>query len=187
MKKKNNFILVISILIAICVIVLITNILLDTTGNINQGKFRVNDVVIKSVIDVEEINENTEQNNGFESMKLNLSQNNSIVMLITKNESVESMYINKISLQNPELVGQITMYEGDLESSTNIDVNAENVVIYPKEQDDQYLVQINIDNKDFLKDKKIPSGISSLTYDGSMLRVLDIPVSKLKFDLKYIK
>ncbi len=182
--KKRNFVIIILILIAVVITVLITNILLDTTGSINQGKFRVNDVVIKSVVNVEELTTENGEISGFDNIKLNLSQNNSLVMLVTKDEEIESAYIDNISLKNPELIGNITISEG--ENATNIvDISQKQVDIYPIEKDGQYLIQINIDNINFLTDANIPSGVNSVTYDGTMLRVLDIAIAKLKFELRF--
>ncbi len=182
--KKRNFVIIILILIAVVITVLITNILLDTTGSINQGKFRVNDVVIKSTVNVEELTTESEELSGFESIKLNLSQSNSLVMLVTKDEEFENAYIDNISLKNPEIMGNIIISEG--ESATNIiDMSQKQVSIYPVEKDGQYLIQINIDNVNFITDANIPSGVNSVTYDGTMLRVLDIAIAKLKFELRF--
>ena len=184
--KKRNFVIIILILIAIVIAVIITNILLDTTGSINQGKFRVNDAVIKSTVEVEEIETQNDEEKGLESLSLNLSQKNSLVLLITKDEEIDNIYIDNIEITNPELIGtfNITDTQSIIDVS-NINSKEEQVSIYTDESEGQYLVQIDMNNDNFLVNAKIPSGISSVTYDGTMLKTLNIPLSKLKFDIKF--
>ena len=183
--KKRSFVIILLILIAVVVITIITNILLDTTGSINQGKFRVNDAVIKSMINVDEIeNKSEEGQNALESLSLNISQNNSLIMLIEKSEEIDKIYLDNIKLTNPEVVGAFEFSYGDNEKNV-FDISNEQVEIYKKEQEGQYLVQINFDNKNFLTNAKIPDGVNLVTYDGTILRTLDIPIAKLKFNLRF--
>ena len=74
MKKKKALGIMIIAVVSIILIYLLSSILLDTKGSINQGTFRINDFVLKSTLDVEELVSEETENNGFNSMKLNLTR-----------------------------------------------------------------------------------------------------------------
>ncbi len=74
MKKKKALGIMIIAVVSIILIYLLSSILLDTKGSINQGTFRINDFVLKSTLYVEELVSEETENTGFNSMKLNLTR-----------------------------------------------------------------------------------------------------------------
>ena len=52
MEKKKIFKVLIVLIVSIAIVMLVTTFLLDATGKINQGNFRVNDAVIESNLDI---------------------------------------------------------------------------------------------------------------------------------------
>lgn len=74
MKKKKALGIMIIAVVSIILIYFLSSILLDTKGSINQGTFRINDFVLKSTLDVEELISEETENTGFNSMKLNLTR-----------------------------------------------------------------------------------------------------------------
>ena len=90
MKKVDAFILSIVIIISIAIIFVIVKFALSTTGKINQGNFRVNDSVLTSKI--ETVEKNTDENAiEISNMVFDISQKNTLDLLIAKNEEVSSM------------------------------------------------------------------------------------------------
>ena len=48
MDKVKGFLIIIIAIISVIVTILVATKLLDTTGNVNQGNFRISDVVVMS-------------------------------------------------------------------------------------------------------------------------------------------
>ncbi len=184
MKKSKAMSIIIIIVISLLLIYLLSNILLNTKGSVNQGNFRVNDFVIRSSLDVEEITSQEQTNNGFESMTLNLSQRNNFSFLVAKQIGISDIYIDNISISNPINKGEVILYQNGEEDEL-IPLDSEKVTIYPEEKEGQILINFNVDNVDFLKDVKLPDGTNSVTFDGSMLKLLDIKLSDLQIDVNF--
>lgn len=184
MNKSKAISILIIVAISLLLVFLLSNILLDTKGSINQGNFRINDFVIKSTLDVEEITSSEEMSSGFESMKLNLSQRNNLSLLIANQIGISEIYIDNISISQPSSKGEVLLYQNE-EKDEKISLDSEIVTIYPEEKEGQILININVDNVDFLKDAKLPDDTNSVTFDGTMLNLLDINISDLQMNIKF--
>ena len=184
MKKSKALSIIIVVIVSILLVFIITKILLNNNEKINQGNFRVNDLVIESSLDVEEINEESENTNGFESMLLNLSQRNNILMLVAKQSEIKKIYIDNLSITAPTSKGDIIFYQNG-DSDEQIDVTKEQIEIYSEEKEDQILINLNIDNVDFLKNAKIPNEVNSATLDGTLIKVLNLNMKDIKLRIKY--
>lgn len=184
MKKNKSFSLIIAIIISIILIVIIVNVLLSSNSNINQGNFRTNDIVINSSLDVEEISSEETNTNGFESMKLNLSQRNNISFLIANQVGIKEIYMDNITVSNPKIQGDLKLYQNNARDDA-VSIYEERISIYPEEKEGQILVNLNIDNVDFLKDVKIPDGTNSITFDGTMLNMIGIKLSELQMSIRF--
>lgn len=184
MKKNKALSLIIVTVVSIALIVIIASVLLSTNGDINQGSFRTNDFVISSSLDVEEINSTEENTNGFESMKLNLSQRNNISFLIANQVGIKEIYMDNITVSNPKIQGDLKLYQNNARDDA-VSIYEERISIYPEEKEGQILVNLNIDNVDFLKDVKIPDGTNSITFDGTMLNMIGIKLSELQMSIRF--
>jgi hypothetical protein len=183
--------------------------LLDTTGKINQGYFRVNDFVISSTVSVEdkEITETptadntTEQSNTTEQkesisnlsdLKLTATQTNEILMLIAKSNGItaKEIYIDNIKTDYPKLTENMYIYQN---KENKIDLKTEKIKLnlITEDQDGQYRIKFNIDNLNFIKDAVIPNTeVSTVKFDGTILNILNVNSSdvmfKITFDLNII-
>jgi hypothetical protein len=183
--------------------------LLDTTGKINQGYFRVNDFVISSTVSVEdkEITETpttdnaTEQTNTTEQkeaisnlsdLKLTATQTNEILMLIAKSNGItaKEIYIDNIKTDYPKLTENMYIYQN---KENKIDLKTEKIKLnlITEDQDGQYRIKFNIDNLNFIKDAVIPNTeVSTVKFDGTILNILNVNSSdimfKITFDLNII-
>ncbi|MEG0873515.1 MAG: hypothetical protein RSE00_00700 [Clostridia bacterium] len=195
MKKTKNIIIIIIIAMSIALIVGISIKLLDTTGTINQGNFRINDAVITSSVDVIEADEQektTQQESnaenksqGLSALTLNLSQNNKIALLVTKDMEAEQIYIDNISFRAPEKKGIFTIEQKGKEEKISLDEEIQPIKINKEIIEDQYYIELLIKNQDFLKNAKIPESNKSVTYDGTVLKILDIKLAQIQFFIKF--
>lgn len=184
MKKSRFVSILIIVVVSLLLVAVLSNMLIDTKGSINQGNFRINDFVIKSSLEVEEITSQEEMNNGFESMKLNLSQSNNFSFLIANQIGINEIYIDNLQISNPSCKGEVVLYQNNLKDE-KFSLNSEKVAIYQEEKEGQILINLNVDNMDFLKDAKLPNDTKSVTFDGSMLNLLDIKLSDLHMNIKF--
>lgn len=188
MKKRRNVSIIIVIIISIALIVGISIKLLDNTGKINQGNYRLNDIVITSKIeaveskDVEKTATSTDDTTkNINNLSFDLSQKNVIEFLVSKDIEAKEAYIDNISLSEPSKKGEITF--GINDKTQTIDSLKKDIEL--KEKDNQYYVEINIDNNNFVKEAKIPEGTNKIALDGTILDVLSIKLSEVSLELRF--
>ena len=184
MKKSKAMSIIIIVVVSILLILLLAKLLLDGNDDINQGSFRVNDLVIESSLDVEELTSQDENASGFDSISLNLSQRNNISMLVANKAKIKDIYIDNLSISMPKSEGNVVFYQNGAEEE-KIDISAEQIKIYQDEQEGQILINLNIDNLDFLKDVKLPSDTKMVTYDGTLIKTLNLNLNDLKIKMCY--
>ena len=185
MRKNNKALIITSIIIiAVLIVACVFYILLNNTGRINQGFFRTNDVLIKSMVSVEEKQDNKEQSL-ISDLKLDLSQKNVISMLIPKEEEIKEIYVDNIKLKSPKTVGQMYLTQPNVSDKViiNQDIKNEKVNIYTEEKDNQYLVEIEIDNSNFARDVKVPESTRVVRFDGTLISLTGMNVEDLMFKI----
>lgn len=177
MDKKRLIFLV--VILSLIITVVIAMMLLDTTGNVNQGNFRINDMVINSYAKVNEKDTNKNAEN-ISDMTFSLSQNNKITILIAKNVEATRIYIDNIKTNEPIKKGSLIFNQTGVEEKLDLSTKLESIEITPIEKDDQYYIELNIDNINFMDDVKAPSDAKKVTFDGTFLKDLDIKSDDLK-------
>ena len=100
MKKNNVFLAIIIAAISIALVVLISTVVLDNSSKINEGNFRVNDAVINSTVDIKKKQKETEIAE-LSNMVFDISQENKLSLLITKDEKINNAYIDNIRYTAP--------------------------------------------------------------------------------------
>lgn len=187
MKKNNKALIIMSIIIiAILIVACIIYILLNNTGRINQGFFRTNDVLIKSIVSVEEKQDKKEESM-ISDLSLDLSQKNTISMLIPKEEEIKEIYIDNIKLKAPKTAGQMYLSQPNSNDKViiNQDIKNEKVNIYTEDKDNQYLVEIEIDNSNFARDVKVPENTRVVKFDGTLISLTGMNVEDLMFKISF--
>lgn len=187
MKKNNKALIIMSIIIiAILIVACIIYILLNNTGRINQGFFRTNDVLIKSIVSVEEKQDKKEESM-ISDLSLDLSQKNTISMLIPKEEEIKDIYIDSIKLKAPKTAGQMYLSQPNSNDKViiNQDIKNEKVNIYTEDKDNQYLVEIEIDNSNFARDVKVPENTRVVKFDGTLISLTGMNVEDLMFKISF--
>jgi hypothetical protein len=176
--RKNNFIkILIIVLISIVLVILISSFLLDNTGKINQGNYRITDAVIKSTLEITEKQE--EQIDSLSNLVLDISQKNTLELLITKNVDIESATIDNIKVENPIKTGNITIKQSGYDDMYNLDENTV-INIYPEEKLEQYYIKFYIINQDCITDVNVPSQTNVVKFDGTILELLNQSIDDLK-------
>lgn len=182
MKKSKNLLIFLIVIISVLIIAGVSYIVFDNNGNINQGNFRVNDVVLKSEVEVTE-NKTSGTADSISSVLFNLSQKNTLSLLISREAKASIIYLDNIYLKAPTKKGSMYIYQTgtDIEDITSQD----KIDMYPVEKDGQYLIEISMDNIDFLKDANLPEETKSATFDGTILNLLNIGISDIKFEVSF--
>ncbi len=92
--------------------------------------------------------------------------------------------MDNISFTKPNMQGDIAFYQNN-EKDERISLDEKKVELLPEEKDGQIFVSLNLDNLEFMKDVKIPDGTNAITFDGTMLKVLDVKFSDLSMKFKF--
>lgn len=185
-KNKKTLLVFLIILVTVAIIACAFYILLNNKGKINQGAFRTNDVLITSIVTVEEKQENKEESM-ISDLLLDLSQKNVLSLLIPKESEISEIYIDNIKAKLPVKKGQ--MYITQPNRSDKIELNQnmkeKKVNIYTEEEEGQYLVEIEIDNVNFAKDVKVPEDTKVVRFDGTLISLTGMNVQDLMFEVSF--
>ncbi|MDD3303389.1 MAG: hypothetical protein PHP54_00535 [Clostridia bacterium] len=183
MEKKKPMMIFIVAVLSIALIALISIYFLNNTGKINQGNFRINDAVLESYITIEEKQEDTVTE--LSHIVMNLSQENKLSFLITKNVAISDIYIDKLSVNKPEKLGKLYINQNNKEESIDCFDKEGKYNITAQEKDNQYLVELKIVNQNCMQDVNVPNETKVLKYDGTLLELLNRKISDFTFHLSF--
>lgn len=187
MKKNNKTLLIfLAIIVAIAIIACTFYIMLDAKGKINQGVFRTNDILVTSLVTVEEKQENKEQSM-ISDLLLDLSQKNVLSLLIPKDSEINDIYIDNIKVKYPNKIGKMYITQPNRNDKIELSENMENqkVNIYTEDKKNQYLVEIEIDNVDFATDVKVPEDTKVVRFDGTLLSLTGMSIEDIMFEISF--
>lgn len=193
MKKKSSlFIFLFAIILAAILLYIIYAHLFNTKGKVNQGNYRVSDLVIKSIADVQDTglpeNQETSDVKDLSNITINVSQDNNILLQLANNGKVDvdSIYLDNISYTAPIKLGSIICYQQDQDQKYDLSKNVDKIPIkLVTTSDGQYLINLNINNQDMIKNQKVPKETTLLTYDGTILKTFQIPYQSIIFSIKF--
>lgn len=182
---KNKLTKLLILIISLSLIVILTVYLLDIKDRINEGKFRINDFIVTSKVDIEEIaaKKETEKLEKLSDFKLNISQSNKVSVLIAKLEDTQIDNI-KIKIKNVNLplksekfvIYQLADNILDCKKDTSLNLTY-------KEELEQTLVEFNINNVNLLKEVVIPDKVNNITYDGTILKTFGVMLKDISFNI----
>jgi len=192
-NKKNKFINLLIVIFSLTIVVILCMFLLDATGKINQGSFRVNDLVVSSTVDVvdNEVQKETTDATpktefNLSDLRLDVTQKNVISFLIAKTSDAEIAAINidSIKINYPILTESMFIYQKE---DNKIDLKTESIklTLDKEDKDGQYLIKVNIDNFNCIKSAVIPEASTSIIYDGTIFNVLNTKISDVIFDIEF--
>lgn len=183
MSKKKIAMILIILFISIALVASIGIYLLDTSGKINQGNFRINDFVLESNLKVAEKDE--QEVKDLSSLVFDISQTNKITMLIDSNSEAKAIYIDNLYISTPIKLGKIYLTQNNYEEKFDLENAGSQINIYPSNSDGQYKIELCIDNENCMQDVKVSSGTESIRYDGTLLNFLNTRISDLKFNISF--
>lgn len=181
-KNGNITIIVIVLVVSLILVGMISWLLLKDDEVINQGTFRINDLVVTSTVEAED--KTTDINN----WQLNLTQKNHISILVDNEGSnkISNMSIDNIVVEKPTKLGKLIASPKDNDKVCDIlDSTQDIFYVYMKEKDGAYIAEIDVDNKDFVTNYKVPSDVKEIRYDGTLLNRVSVKPEELKFKISF--
>lgn len=176
MKREQFFKICIVCLISIIILLGIYKVI-TTSLKVNQGKYRVADVVVTSTADIVS---RTEENT---YLSFDASQKNTISLLIVPSDAKTE----SINLENIEITGNtnsIYMSQKDREEVLVSDIEVLPIDIQYRE-DKNILLELEITNKNILTNKKLEDSVKELRYDGRVFKDVGLTENELRLDINF--
>ena len=82
MNKEKGLIAIIVIIVSVILTVFIAMWLLDTTGKVNQGNYRISDIIIQSGATVTEVQDNSVKIEKLSGLFFDVSQTNEVTIFV---------------------------------------------------------------------------------------------------------
>ena len=185
--KNKRVMIFFTIILSAFFVYLISLVIFNNMGKINQGAFRIHDVVVKSTVEYEELENKEGENDGnISGLKFNATQRSKIAFLIEKQKDANRIYIDNITMTIPKYAGDIFISYSDKYKINITELSGKTLEITPNDTGSGYEFEIDIDNIYFLKEKGIENGdIDYLKYDGTMLNHMGISTSDIEIKLKF--
>ena len=175
MKVKGKIIAFFVIVLSILLIFGVLSFVLDNTGKVNQGNFRVVDMVVTSGIDVIDNSES----------ELEKISDISFSLLLSKSDNVDKIYIDNIKLKDPEKKGDVYISQSSVEGKRKIEGNMDEIILNPIDKDNGSLIEININNEYFAQNLNVPDSKNELSFDGKILNDFGININDIEFTVSF--
>jgi hypothetical protein len=184
MDKVKGISIIIIAVISVIVTVLIANILLDTTGKVNQGNFRVSDVIVESSATVTEVQDTNTKIEKLSSLVFDVSQTNTISILLESNVEATEISIENLVVTDPELKGKMTICQKDY-YKYEITQELTSMPIYLEQEDGKYIIRLIVNNDDVITDKSVSDEYDEIRYDAQIFNNLGVDITQLQFDISF--
>ena len=183
-NKINGLIIIIIAVVSVVATILIANLLLDTTGKVNQGNVRVSDIIIESTASLKEVQDKSVPITTLSDLAFDISQTNNIDILLEVNQEIAEIGIENLKIDLPELKGKITFGQKGYEQYelTGEDVN---IPLKTEKSEDNYIVSLCLNNENVLMDRSVDESVQEFQYDARIFNVLGEDTNKLKFNLSF--
>lgn len=177
MDKQKIFWAFLTIILAVLALFLIVKFILKNEG-FNEGRFRVNDVIITSTA---ELADKTEQNGAW---SLNISQNNVLSILISMAENTN---IKRVYLSDLKAVGEkeIVFYLKDSENRIHLNRKKQDLDIEYLIDNNTMLLEFVLLNENIIKNWKIPQDLKEIICDGRIFETAGVSKQDLEFNLSF--
>lgn len=184
MDKVKGISIIIIAVVSVIVTILIANILLDTTGKVNQGNFRVSDVIVESSATLTEVQDKDLKLEKLSDIVFDISQINTISILIESNVKATEINIENLLVTDPLLKGKMNISQKD-HHKYDITLELTSFPIYLEQEDGKYVIRLLVDNDNVITDKSVGEDIEKIQYDATIFETLGIDVSQLKFNISF--
>lgn len=184
MNKVKGISIIIIAVVSVIVMIFIANILLDTTGTINQGNFRVSDVIIESSATLTEVQDDKLEVKKLSDFVFDVSQTNTISILIEANTEASQIRIENLKIEEPILKGNMNICQKDYDKY-DITPELTTVPIYLEREDGKYIIRLLLDNDKVIMDKSVDTTVEQIQYDATIFKTLNINTEELKFKVTF--
>ena len=184
MDKVKGIAIIIVAIVSVIVTVLVANILLDTTGKVNQGNFRISDMVVRSSADVKEVQDENIELKKLSDMIFDITQTNQISILIDPNVKASSIRIENLNISDPTLKGNMQIYQTE-DKKYDVTPELKNINLDLQQEEEKYVVNLYINNNNVLTNQKVDETVETIQYDATMFKTLGIDISSLKFNVSF--
>ena len=184
MDKVKGFMIIVIAVMSVIVTILVANILLDTTNIVNQGNFRISEVVVKSSANLEEVQDKEKTVTKLSDLSFDVTQTNDISIMLEANVEPKKIEIKNLNITSPSLIGEMTICQNGYEKYivnpelTDLDINVE-------QQSGKYIINLLLDNNDVLKSVSVDDSVEEIKYDASIFNIINTDVSSLKFNISF--
>ena len=184
MDKVKGIAIIIVAIVSVVVTVLVANILLDTTGKVNQGNFRISDLVVRSSADVKEVQDENIELKKLSDMIFDITQTNQISILIDPNVKASSIRIENLNISDPALKGNMQIYQTK-DKKYDVTPELKSIDLDLQQEEEKYVVNLYINNNNVLTNQKVDETVETIQYDATMFKTLGIDISSLKFNVSF--
>ena len=184
MDKVKGLSIIIVVIVSILITILIAGLLLDTTGKVNQGNYRVSDIVIESSATVTEVQDTSVKIDKLSGLVFDVSQTNEITIMVEANTKASSIMLDNINISEPKITGKMSLMKKDYEKN-EITPDFKSMPIRMEEEDGQYKIVLLIDNENLITDRSVSDDKEKIPYSAEILKLWDISVSDVQFDLSF--
>ena len=184
MDKVKGLSIIIVVIVSILITILIAGLLLDTTGKVNQGNYRVSDIVIESSATVTEVQDTSVKIDKLSGLVFDVSQTNEITIMIEASTKASSIMLDNINVSEPKIKGKMSLMQKDYEKN-EITPDFKSMPIRMEEEDGQYKIVLLIDNENLITDRSVSDDKEKIPYSAEILKLWDISVSDVQFDLSF--
>lgn len=184
MNKFKGVAIIFIAVVSVIITVFVANLLLDTTGKVNQGNFRISDIIVKSSANLKEVQDENLEIQKLSDLVFDISQTNELSILIEANVEASQISIDNLNISNPSLKGDMTICQKNFDKYiitpelNHLDLNVE-------QQEGKYIINLCIDNNNVLKGKSVDETVEKIQYDASIFKDLNIDINLLKFNLSF--
>lgn len=184
MDKVKGIAIIIIAIVSVIVTVLVANVLLDTTGKVNQGNYRISDVIVRSSADVKEVQDENVELTKLSDMIFDITQTNQISILIDPNVKANNIRIENLMVSDPILRGKMEIYQNE-DKKYDITPELKSIELDLEQENEKYVLNLYINNKDVLTGQRVAENVETIQYDATMFKTLGIDISSLKFNVSF--
>ena len=177
MDKKKIFWVLITIVISVLLLIVVINLVFKK-DTVNEGKFRVSDVILTSTA---ELTNKTEKNGVW---SIDLSQRNKLSLLINKatGAEIDKVYLSNITVNR----GNVVFSQVNNENKITLESIGKNLdVEYTVDENGQMLLEFVALNENILKDWIVPDDTKQIIYDGRVVTTAGLGLKDIQFKLKF--
>lgn len=178
MKRKKVFTIFVTFIISIILLIVITNLAI-VNQNVNQGKFRVSDVVLTSTA---VFNDKIEES---KTWSFDVFQKNLLSILITssKDANIKRIYLSDIQIKgrNPLTVSQ---FRSEMKKVIGID-KEQLELEWELTEENQILIELEFLNEELLKNWTVPEGINEVRRDGTIFKIAGMSLNDIKTTIDF--